>query len=145
MMQQARSASRLRSFLKGRIRFNGGLRSLECLVRDISATGARLEISEAVSLPDRFELYLPHQAITHNASIEWRRGNQLGITFGGAKGSSSNSSEEREMVTRVQHLEAEVGLMRLLTEMKAELGAHSGKQIPFPGESKWPPVSVPNG
>jgi hypothetical protein len=127
-MHQTRSVARLRSFLRGRIRFNGGLRSLECLVRDISLTGARLELSEAITLPERFELYLPHQDITHNASIEWRRGDQLGVTFGDAARALSVSPNQQEIDARVQHLEAEIGLMRLLlTEMKSELGVYADR------------------
>jgi PilZ domain len=127
-MHQTRSVARLRSFLSGRIRFDGRLRSLECLVRDISLTGARLELSEAISLPERFELYLPRRDMTHNVLIEWRRGDQLGVTFGGPTSALSVSPEQQGIDARVQHLEAEIALMRLLlTEMKTELGVYADR------------------
>ena len=43
-MNDKRSSPRMRSFLKGRVLFNCGQTSLECLIRDLSSTGARLEL-----------------------------------------------------------------------------------------------------
>lgn len=128
-MDHQRSATRSRSFLKGRVLFNGGLTSLECLVRDLSATGARLEISASITLPDRFDLYLPHRDTTYKVYIQWRRDDQLGVAFDTAQ-SAPSAPPEQDLAARVQQLEAEMGLMRLLlTQMKSELdGLKAGKQ-----------------
>ena len=48
-MTDKRLTPRLRSFLKGRVLFNGGQNSLDCLIRDISSSGARLELSASVT------------------------------------------------------------------------------------------------
>ena len=80
-MSDKRTSPRLRSFLKGRVVFNGGQNSLDCLIRDISATGARLELSASVTLPDRFDLYLPHRDETCRAHLQWRRGGHIGVAF----------------------------------------------------------------
>ena len=128
-MSDKRISPRLRSFLKGRVLFNGGQSSLDCLIRDISATGARLEISASVTLPDRFDLYLPHRDETCRAHLQWRRGAQIGVAFDQAQadGVPVMPAAPGDVAARVEQLEAEVGLMRmLLTQMKAELETVKG-------------------
>lgn len=121
-MSDKRSTPRLRSFLKGRVVFNGGQNSLECLIRDISSTGARLEVSANVTLPDRFDLYLPHRDETCKVHSQWRRGSQLGIAFDHIESAPAVPPQPQDVASRVQQLEAEVGLMRLLlAQMKSEL------------------------
>lgn len=121
-MSDKRSTPRLRSFLKGRVVFNGGQNSLECLIRDISSTGARLEVSANVTLPDRFDLYLPHRDETCKVHSQWRRGSQLGVAFDHIESAPATPPQPQDVASRVQQLEAEVGLMRLLlAQMKSEL------------------------
>ncbi len=121
-MSDKRSTPRLRSFLKGRVLFNGGQSSLDCLIRDISSTGARLELSASVTLPDRFDLYLPHRDETCKVHSQWRRGTQLGVAFDHVESAPVAPPQPQDVASRVQQLEAEVGLMRLLlAQMKSEL------------------------
>ncbi len=123
-MNDKRTTPRLRSFLKGRVLFNGGQNSLECLIRDISPTGARLELSASVTLPDRFDLYLPHRDETSKVQIQWRRGSQLGIAFEQVERAPAAPPQAEDVASRVRQLETEVGLMRmLLAQMKSELEA----------------------
>lgn len=80
-MSENRKESRQRTFLKGRILFNKGASSMDCLVRDLSTTGARLSLTETATLPDSFELYIPQRDKTYRASLRWRRSDGIGITF----------------------------------------------------------------
>jgi PilZ domain len=126
-MNDKRSTPRLRSFLKGRVLFNGGQNSLECLIRDVSSSGARLEVSASVTLPDRFDLYLPHKDETCRVQIQWRRGNQLGIAFEQVENAPTAPPQPQDVATRVRQLETEVELMRmLLAQMKSELETVKG-------------------
>ena len=128
-MNEKRSSPRMRSFLKGRVLFNGGQTSLECLIRDISSTGARLELSASITLPDRFDLYLPHRETTSKVHIQWRRGSQVGVAFEQLESTPAMPSAPQEVAARVQQLEAEVGLMRLLlAQMRSELEAAKPKK-----------------
>src|SRR5918997_3066146 len=121
-MSDKRSTPRLRSFLKGRVLFNGGQNSLDCLIRDISSSGARLELSASVTLPDRFDLYLPHRDETCKVQIQWRRDNQLGIAFEQVEAPPAAPPQPQDVASRVRQLETEVELMRmLLAQMKSEL------------------------
>src|SRR5687768_12318486 len=129
-MTDKRTSPRLRSFLKGRVLFNGGQNSLDCLIRDMSSMGARLELSGSVTLPDRFDLYLPHRDETWRAHLQWRRGGQIGVAFDQIDGAQPEMpTAAPDLAGRVQKLEAEIGLLRvLLAQMKADLDGVKGKQ-----------------
>ena len=129
-MSERRISPRQRSFLKGRIVFNGGQNSLDCLIRDMSSMGARLELSESVTLPDRFDLYLPQRDETWRADLQWRRGGQIGVAFDQIDSAQPEMpTAAQDLGVRVQKLEAEIGLMRvLLAQMKAELDGVKGTQ-----------------
>lgn len=60
-MSENRKEIRQKTFLKGRILFNKGASSMDCLVRDMSASGARLALTETSTLPESFELYIPQK------------------------------------------------------------------------------------
>src|SRR5260370_38752696 len=83
-MNERRNASRQKSFLRGSIQFNNRRTVIDCLVRDISATGARLIFSDSVSVPDVVDLYIPQKEQTPRAHGQWRRGEGVGVAF--AKG-----------------------------------------------------------
>lgn len=80
-MSENRREVRQRTFLKGRIVFNNGASSMDCLVRDFSATGARLALTETATLPEQFELYIPQKDKTYRSSLRWRRNDGIGIAF----------------------------------------------------------------
>ncbi len=83
---------RHKTLFKGRIYFNNRPASMDCIVRDVTANGARLEFSENVTLPELFELYLPNKDEYFRAPVIWRRGSQLGISW---KPDDSNERAEQ--------------------------------------------------
>jgi hypothetical protein len=81
-VSERRSSSRNRAFLKGVIYYDRRRTSLDCLVRDISAEGARLKLPHGPAVtPEAFELYLPYKDESFCAHVEWRAGNEIGVTF----------------------------------------------------------------
>lgn len=67
-----------------------------CIVADISATGARLDIGEPDVVPETFTLYLsgPRQPARH-CRVVWRAEGQVGVEFevrGGTKGRSNRTA-----------------------------------------------------
>ncbi|ACB82934.1 type IV pilus assembly PilZ [Methylorubrum populi BJ001] len=81
MISEKRQETRKRTFLKGRIHFNKGASSMDCLIRDFSEMGARLELSETNTLPESFDLYIPQKEITLRSNLRWRRGDAVGVAF----------------------------------------------------------------
>jgi PilZ domain-containing protein len=80
-MIERRALIRHKSFIKGRIHFNNRLSSMDCIVRDLTEKGARLQVSESIALPDTFELYLPNKDAHFRARAQWRKGDQLGVSW----------------------------------------------------------------
>ena len=81
MSSDQRRSVRMKTFLKGRISFNGGASTMDCLIRDLSSVGARLELSQTSAIPEVFELYVPNRDRTLRATLCWRRDNGVGVTF----------------------------------------------------------------
>lgn len=81
MGSEQRGSVRMRTFLKGRIVFNGGASTMDCLIRDLSGSGAKLELSETSALPEVFDLYVPNKDATYRATLKWRRDGGVGVTF----------------------------------------------------------------
>lgn len=112
-MNENRIAERTRTFLKGRIEYSNGQVSMECLIRDLSESGARVAVSESVTLPDHFRLFLPKTNRWVNAQTRWRRGGLIGVSFDTESVESSAASEGD---TKMRELETEVKRLRLLLE-----------------------------
>lgn len=130
-MVERRSSARQKSFLQGRIYFNNRRSSVDCLIRDFSETGARLKFSETAAVPEAIELYIPNKEEVHRARVEWRSGDEMGISFGDAAHAPSvapEASASGDLATRVQALEAEVAtLKRLLNELRTGIRKHYGE------------------
>jgi hypothetical protein len=120
-MAERRTAARLRSLLRGRIVFNNGNSTLDCTVREISSDGARLEVSEAVTIPDRFDLFIPQKNQTSHAVIVWRRENSIGVTFERDE-VQIELGTSADTLARLRLLEADiVELRRLVAGLQAEV------------------------
>jgi hypothetical protein len=116
---ERRSSPRQKSFLRGIIYYNNRSAAADCLVRDISETGARLELSESVIIPYEIDLHIPKKGETFRARVQWRHGDGVGIAFAnpvakqaGAEAPETASPEQGQniagLAARVQRLEAEV-------------------------------------
>jgi hypothetical protein len=115
-MTERRAVTRHRTFIKGRIYFNNRLSSMDCIVRDVNDGGARLEASESVPLPDAFELYLPTKDESFHARVEWRRGNNLGVSWVAqrAPNPKPDGDAERSVADRLAKLEHDVAVLQRL-------------------------------
>ena len=122
-MPERRRSSRQKSFLRGCIYFNNRRSATDCLVRDISAVGARLIFSDAVTIPDVVDLYIPQKEQTLRAQVQWRHGEEVGVAFA-AKGAAPVQSSDNELAERIEKLESEiVSLRKMLKRLKAEFAA----------------------
>jgi len=78
---KARNAERVRSLLGAQIVFNHKNSTLDCQVRNISALGAKLVISSAVTLPEEFDLSVPQKGRIYRARLRWRIDESAGVEF----------------------------------------------------------------
>jgi Uncharacterised protein conserved in bacteria (DUF2336)/PilZ domain len=108
---EGRRAVRQRTFLRGCLFFNSGRSSVECMIRDLTAKGAKLLISAVVNLPEKVELYIPQKEKKLRAHIVWRTTEEVGISFAGTE-ASANHSVSVSLNERITHLEEKVGALR---------------------------------
>lgn len=114
-MSELRRETRLRTFLKGRIIFNNGNSSMDCLIRDLSASGARLMLSQTATLPASFDLIIPAKGLTHKATLRWRKDDSIGVTFAedaARPAPSMADATPAALIARIHELEAENASLR---------------------------------
>ena len=88
-MTNRRRAERLPSFLGGTIVYNRNRWSVPCIVKNLSATGAKITAKNLPILPDRFELHVPHKKAVYAVRMTWREGDVLGVAIEGTGGDAS--------------------------------------------------------
>ena len=74
-----RIAPRRRVLKAGSIEFGGS--AIECTVRNLSDTGAALEIVTPLFIPDRFTLVVPADQLKRSCRIVWRKEKRIGVAF----------------------------------------------------------------
>jgi hypothetical protein len=78
---QERDSVRAKAFLEAHIRYHNRTRSVDCVVRNISLSGARLEVDPTFALPNEFELDIPHRGAVLQCLLKWRKEGAAGVKF----------------------------------------------------------------
>ena len=78
-MENNRAALRQRVLKSGSIEFNGGV--IDCVVRNISETGAALEVASPLGIPDTFNLLISGDHSTRHCQVAWRKDKRIGVAF----------------------------------------------------------------
>lgn len=76
-----RKALRQRVLKQGKMLFPNNMSVMDCTIRDLSATGAKLLCSETARVPDEFRLVTPADGMVRDVKVVWRKPDQLGVTF----------------------------------------------------------------
>ena len=122
MADEPKIATRQRTFLKGTLYFDNRRASIECVVRDISNSGARLTFDHPANVPDNVELFIPNKKQTLRARVQRRAPNEIGIAFEVARSLEPRRASDAELQERVETLEAEIAaLKRLVAKLKAKV------------------------
>ena len=79
-MSELRRTQRLRTFKGGSIMF-GVATSLDCTIRNMSATGAALEVESQVGIPAEFVLLIKPERTRRNCRVAWRSATRIGVRF----------------------------------------------------------------
>jgi len=79
-MAERRNTIRHRMLKAGTIAFNraGGV---SCMVRNMSPTGALLEVESQLGTPDRFTLVIESDHLQRQCHVAWRKNKRLGVAF----------------------------------------------------------------
>jgi len=80
-MSDIESGTHDRAFLAGKLIFNFGGSSIDCVVRRLSERGATLELASALGIPEHFQLLIPSEGRQRPCKRVWQSDRQLGLTF----------------------------------------------------------------
>ena len=79
-MNEHRRSQRLRTLKGGAILF-GTAAAIACTIRNMSETGAALEVESPVGIPDDFELLIKPERMKRNCHVAWRSAKRIGVRF----------------------------------------------------------------
>jgi hypothetical protein len=80
-MDEKRRSQRQRVLKSGKIAYGGGSIVVDCTIRNLSDSGARLQVPTSVAIPDRFEFTETATGKRCTATVMWRKGDMIGIRF----------------------------------------------------------------
>ncbi len=75
-----RVARRVRTLKKATIILRGGYSVYDCIVRNLSDTGALLQV-EPLGIPNHFDLVLDAAVPRHTCTVRWRAETAMGVSF----------------------------------------------------------------
>jgi hypothetical protein len=79
-MIEKRATPRHRVLKRGTLAFSGG-GGLDCTVRNISESGARLDIANPLGIPDTFMLVIETDQFMRRCRAVWSSEQRLGVAF----------------------------------------------------------------
>ena len=124
-MNGRRASRRQKSFLRGVVYFDKRRSETACLVRDLSEDGARIVLSQTITIPDVIELQIPQREQTLSARVQWRRADEVGLSF--SKPDTATTPRENQLIKRIAELEAEITtLERTIKRLKRDSNGDGG-------------------
>lgn len=76
-----RIARRHRVLKQGKILLPNGLTVIDCAIRDMSETGAKLQCADQGAIPNSFRLVFTADRTMRDAEVIWRRPELIGVRF----------------------------------------------------------------
>ena len=81
MDTESRAEHRSRTLKRGQVRIDGGKSLIDCTIRDLTETGAKLRFDDAFPLPPQFELFIVDAKAVWPARNAWQKGTEAGVEF----------------------------------------------------------------
>jgi len=77
---EQRLSPRRNTMIPATIAFNGGRARVQCIIRNISDTGAKLEVKGVGQVPAAFDLLVPEHS-PQPCRVVWRAMREMGVSF----------------------------------------------------------------
>ena len=87
--ENRRAEHRDRVLRRGRIVLGDGYSTIDCLVRDLSPSGARVSVQQGITIPQTVALTLLDTGRAYSAIRRWQRGLSIGFEFQAEEGKKS--------------------------------------------------------
>ena len=79
--QERRAHPRHKVLKRVKAVYNANSSVIDCVMRDVSAGGARLACDQAALIPDTFRLVFMAEREMRDVRVVWRKLNELGVAF----------------------------------------------------------------
>jgi hypothetical protein len=79
-MEEVQRAPRHRVLKAGTISFGGA--GISCTIRNLSDTGAALEVTSPIGIPQELTLLVETDHSSRQCRVVWRKERRIGVTFG---------------------------------------------------------------
>ena len=77
---ERRRQPRLRALKAGRAILPGGHSTFDCMIRNLSALGAKVTFESTSHIPPAFRLRF-EDGTTHDSAVKWRSPREMGVEF----------------------------------------------------------------
>ena len=77
---ELRRSPRIPVQIEARVQFSGTASKIECVIRDLSSTGAGLSLPDDIPLPEAFRLERLDTGEHHHSRLVWSRGRRCGVS-----------------------------------------------------------------
>ena len=77
---ERRSNTRILAFERGSVNFGTAVR-VDCIVRNLSQTGACVELASTAGIPADFKLLIKSGRVARNCRVAWRTLRNIGVQF----------------------------------------------------------------
>ena len=101
-MKEQRSNDRRRTYLAGRIVFNGRSSTMDCLVRNLSRNGAMLEFSEPAIPHHEVDLCILSRGESLRARVVWYNGVRAGVSIEPSESGSVITIETARLIRKLK-------------------------------------------
>lgn len=82
METERRKDEARRRTLKGvKVIFNNNQSTIACVARNMTDTGARLEVANTLGIPDEFTLVSEDGTMRRRCTVKWRKEQAIGVEF----------------------------------------------------------------
>lgn len=125
-MEERRQNERGRTFLGGKISFNNNQSTIDCLVRNVSADGACVQVESPIGLPSHVDLRIAGEA-ARSSRVVWQSRNRIGLEFDVGENSMSSPTLKQDervhgelLAMRAALDEVSFGVVLLDNELRAQ-------------------------
>ena len=120
MIEDKRKSARQRLFLRGFVRLPQSNSNIDCIVRDISETGAKLRFRCSPSIADFLELHIPAKGQIVQSKVAWIDNCEVGVSFDTVVAFATPS--DGELPVRMARLEDEIAaLKQMLKRLQSQV------------------------
>jgi hypothetical protein len=78
---EQRESPRHKCFLRAFVYLEDSIAAMECIVRELSDVGARLEFPGPRNFTEFLDLHIPIKGQNFRSKVQWQEGNEIGVAF----------------------------------------------------------------